>query len=86
MAHSSGTPSGSHQEASALSRKKACGNPQAFTVVVHALSWVEYRYFLAASTCLGGFIMNAAITKPSAARMATGMNISKVEPLNMSLE
>ena len=67
-----------------VSMLKACGCPQAFSL--SDVSLVEYRYFLGASNCLGGFMKNAAITKPSTARMATGINISKVEPLNMSLE
>ena len=59
--------------------------PQAFTVVVYAFLAFGNYYFLAASTGLGGFMKNAAMTKPTTARMATGMNMSSTSP-NMSLE
>ena len=52
------------------------------------VSSVDRYYFLGASTCLGGFMKSAASKKPSAARMATGMNASSTpaSPLNILLE
>ena len=86
QAHVADTPNHGSRMLHIVSMMKACGFPQAFSLSHE--SQVEMLYFFGASTCLGGFKRNVAISKPSPARMATGMKASSTPPppLNILLE